>query len=307
MNTKTLPDWKGVFPAVTTQFNEDFSVNVDGTQNVISGLIRDGVHGLIVMGTVGENNSLTAQEKRTLLTAAVEAADGRVPVISGVSEFTTEAAAQYVKDAENVGVDGVMVLPAMVYTPTNAELETHFTTVANATGLPIMIYNNPAAYKISIPVSSIQKLSALPNIVCMKESAEDTRRFTDIINVIGDDLLVFSGLDDMAYEGLLLGAKGWVSGLTNAFPQESVAIFDFLQEGEIQKALDIYRWFMPLLHLDSAPDLVQSIKLAEQVMGRGSERVRMPRMTLTGARREEVIALVEKARDTQPSLPARSA
>jgi len=302
-----LPNWRGVFPAVTTQFHQDNSVDIAGTNAVIGGLIRDGVHGLVLMGTVGENNSLSAQEKRAILAAAVKAVDKRVPIITGVSELTTSTAAQFAKDAEELGVDGLMVLPAMVYSPTEAELETHFKTVAKATSLPIMLYNNPASYKISIPIDMVVRLSNIANIVCIKEAAEDTRRITDLINALGDSMIVFAGLDDMAFEALALGAKGWVSGLTNAFPKESVAIYELMQQGDYASALEIYRWFMPLLHLDSQPDLVQSIKLAEQIMGRGSERVRMPRMILRGARRKEVVAIVEDARNALPSLSAKSA
>ncbi|MHA7871262.1 MAG: dihydrodipicolinate synthase family protein [Hyphococcus sp.] len=296
--------WRGVFPAVTTQFREDFSVDIEATQKVIDGLINDGVHGLILMGTVGENNSLQPEEKRQVLAAAKEAIGGRVPALTGVSEFTTENARRYAQDAERIGVDGLMVLPAMVYVPSAEELDAHFRAVAAATELPIMIYNNPAAYRINIDIASLQRLGDVDNIVAIKESAEDTRRFTDLFNALGDRFVIFAGLDDMAFEGLTLGAAGWISGLTNAFPRESVAIYDLLLRGEIAKARDVYRWFMPLLHLDAQPNLVQCIKLCEQVMGRGSERVRMPRMPLSGGERADVIAMVEKARDTRPDLDA---
>jgi len=299
-----LSTWRGVFPAVTTQFNEDMSLDLEATRKVIDGLINDGVHGLILMGTVGENNSLQPAEKRQVLAAAMEAIDGRVPALTGVSEFTTERAQDYARDAEKIGVDGLMVLPAMVYVPNADELDTHFRQVAAATSLPIMIYNNPAAYRINIEIESLKRLADVDNIVAIKESAEDTRRFTDLINAVGDRFVIFSGLDDMAFEGLTLGAAGWISGLTNAFPKESVAIYELIQRGEIKKAIEIYRWFMPLLHLDAQPNLVQCIKLSEQVMGRGSERVRMPRMVLSGNERAEVIAMVEKARDTKPDLDA---
>ena len=272
--------WRGVFPAVTTQFKEDMSVDLEATQKVIDGLINDGVHGLILMGTVGENNSLQADEKRAILKSAMEAIGGRVPALTGVSEFTTERAQDYARDAEEIGVDGLMALPAMVYVPNADELDAHFRQVASATKLPIMIYNNPASYRINIEIDSLKRLADVENIVAIKESAEDTRRFTDLFNAVGDRFVIFAGLDDMAFEGLTLGAAGWISGLTNAFPKESVAIYDLIQHGDLEKARDIYRWFMPLLHLDAQPNLVQCIKLSEQVMGRGSERVRMPRMVL---------------------------
>ena len=293
--------WRGVFPAVTTQFREDMSVDIDATQGVQDALVKDGVNGLIVMGTCGENNSLDPEEKRTILKAAVEVVNGRVPVVTGVSELDTRRAVAYAKDAEKIGADGLMVLPAMVYVPKPAELVAHFRAVAEATSLPIMLYNNPPAYRVSIGADVLEALSDVKNIVAVKESAPDPRRFTDLINAFGERFEVFAGLDDVALEGLMLGAKGWVSGLTSAFPEESVALVAAADRGDWEEARRIYRWFMPLLHLDAEHDLVQSIKLAEQIMGRGSERVRMPRLPLEGARRAEVIAMVEKAAATRPT------
>ncbi len=300
MTTPVSCTWSGVFPAATTQFNTALEVDLPATQRVQKALLNDGVHGLVLMGTVGEGNSLTAQEKRSVLAAAVEVSEGKVPVIAGVSEFTTAAAASFVRDAERIGASGFMVLPAMVYVPTPAELEYHFRTVAAATGLPIMLYNNPPSYRVNIDIATLGRLAEVPNIVSIKESAPDSRRFTDIINAFGDRFVVFAGLDDIAFEGLTLGAKGWVSGLTNAFPVESLLLYDALCAGNLEAARKIYRWFMPLLHLDAEHDLVQSIKLAEQIMGRGSERVRPPRLPLSGARRAAVIAMVERARDSRP-------
>lgn len=295
-------DWAGVFPAATTQFTSDLSIDFGATQKVQDALVRDGVHGLIVMGTVGENNSLLPEEKRDVLRAAAESVNKRVPVIAGVSEFDTNRAIAFARDAEKLGADGLMLLPAMVYVPTEEELVAHFRAVAKETGLPIMLYNNPPAYRVSVGIEAIKQLADIPNIVCLKESAPDTRRFTDLYNAIGDKIMLFAGLDDVALEGLILGARGWVSGLTNAFPKESLALYEAFLAGDLDTARAIYRWFMPLLHLDAEHDLVQSIKLAEQVMGRGSERVRPPRYPLTGARRAEVIAMVEKAAATRPKL-----
>jgi 4-hydroxy-tetrahydrodipicolinate synthase len=292
--------WSGVFPAATTQFDAALKVDIPATQKVQHALLKDGVHGLVLMGTVGEGNSLSADEKREVLKAAVEVSDGKVPVIAGVSEFTTAAAAAFARDAERLGAAGLMVLPAMVYVPTAAELEFHFRTVAAATGLPIMLYNNPPSYRVNIDISTLRGLAEVPNIVCIKESAPDSRRFTDLINAFADRFVLFAGLDDIAFEALTLGAKGWVSGLTNAFPVESLQLYEALRRGDLERARKIYRWFMPLLHLDSEHDLVQSIKLAEAVMGRGSERVRPPRLGLTGERRAAVIAMIERARDTRP-------
>jgi 4-hydroxy-tetrahydrodipicolinate synthase len=259
---------------------------------------------MIVMGTVGENNSLDAEEKRAVLTAAVEAVAGRMPVIAGVSEFDTRRAAAFARDAEKIGADGLMLLPAMVYVPTEDELVAHFRAVAEATALPIMLYNNPPAYRVSVSIEAMRRLADCGNIVCLKESDPDTRRFTDLINALGERYVLFAGLDDVALEALVLGARGWVSGLTNAFPKESIALYEAAERGDLETARAIYRWFMPLLHLDAEHDLVQSIKLAEEIMGRGSERVRPPRYKLEGARRAEVIALVERAAATRPKLKA---
>jgi 1-pyrroline-4-hydroxy-2-carboxylate deaminase len=294
--------WSGVYPAATTQFIEDLTVDLAATQRIQDSLIRDGVNGLVLLGTCGENNSLEAREKRDVLAAAREIVDRRVPVIAGVSELSTPRAVAFAKDAEALGVDALMVLPAMVYVPTEEELYEHFRTIAAATTLPIMLYNNPPAYRVSISLRVLEKLARLPNVVAVKESAPDPRRFTDLINAFGDRYVLMAGLDDVAFEALMLGAKGWVSGLTSAFPQESVALMAAMAAGDFAQARRIYRWFMPLLHLDAEHDLVQSIKLAEQIMGRGSERVRMPRLPLSGARRAEVIAMVEKAAATRPSL-----
>ncbi len=294
--------WSGVLPAVTTQFDAELRVDLAATSAVQSALVEDGVHGLVVLGTCGENNSLTADEKRSVLRTAVEAVRGRVPIIVGVSELTTAAAMVFATDAEKIGATALMLLPAMVYVPTARELEFHFRSVAAATRLPIMLYNNPPAYRVGIDTDTLGRLADVPNIVAVKESSTDTRRFTDVVNACGDRFVLFAGLDDVVFEGMTLGARGWISGLTNAFPRESLALCAALQSGDLARARKIYRWFLPLLHLDAEHDLVQSIKLAEQIMGRGSERVRPPRLPLTGARREEVTRLVERAAATRTQI-----
>ncbi|WP_075596211.1 dihydrodipicolinate synthase family protein [Novacetimonas hansenii] len=292
--------WTGVFPAATTQFAPDLSIDFTATQTVLDNLIGDGVHGLTIMGTCGENNSLEPEEKLKVLAAACETAKGRVPVIVGVSELTTPRAVKFAADAARIGADALMVLPAMVYVPKEAELVAHLKAVAGASDLPIMLYNNPTAYRVNISMEVLQELTDVKTIVAVKESSANTRRYTDVVNAFGARYIMMAGLDDVAFEGLTLGAAGWISGLTSAFPQESVELVAALNRGDMALALEIYRWFMPLLHLDAEHDLVQSIKLAEQIMGRGNERVRMPRMPLTGARRAEVTAMVEKAAATRP-------
>jgi 1-pyrroline-4-hydroxy-2-carboxylate deaminase len=294
--------WKGVFPAVTTQVRSDLSIDLADTQRVVDDLIRDGVNGVIALGTVGENNSLEFDEKVSVLRAVQAAVAGRVPLLTGVSEYDTRRAVRFARAAEGVGIDGLMLLPPMVYVPKPHELAAHFRGVAQSTGLPIMLYNNPPAYRTVVDTGVLRVLTDQSNIVAIKESAPDTRRFTDIRNAFGNRFVLFAGLDDVALESLFLGAQGWVSGLTNAFPKESVALFAALERGDYPKALEIYRWFMPLLHLDADHDLVQSIKLAEQVMGRGSERVLPPRYVLEGERRAQVIAMVEEAAANRPIL-----
>jgi 4-hydroxy-tetrahydrodipicolinate synthase len=296
--------WHGVFPAATTQFAPDLSLDLAATQRVQDALVRDGVDGLIVLGTVGENNSLEPDEKRQVLAAARESVGGRVPIVGGVSELTTARAVAYARDAEKIGIDGLMVLPAMVYVPTPDELYAHFKAVAEATTLPIMLYNNPPAYRVSIGFETLEKLAAIPNIVALKESAPDPRRFTDLINRFGDRFHLMAGLDDVALEALLLGAKGWVSGLTNAFPRESVELVKAAAARDLDKALAIYRWFMPLLHLDVSMKLVQYIKLAQAMAGLGSETVRAPRLVLDGAERAQVVGIIEAALAARPRLAA---
>lgn len=295
--------WHGVYPAATTQFDVDLSLDLAACRRTLAQLVDDGVDGLVLLGTVGENNSLRPEEKRLVLQAAVEAVGGRVPLVAGVSELTTDRAVEFARDAEKLGVDALMLLPAMVYVPTAEELCAHMRTVAEATTLPVMLYNNPPAYRVSIGLETLERLATVPNIVAIKESAPDPRRFTDIANRFGERFALLAGLDDVALEAFLLGASGWVSGLTSAFPRESVAMVAAAKRGDWMEARRIYRWFMPLLHLDADHDLVQSIKLAEQIMGRGSERVRMPRLPLAGARRADVMARVEHCKATRPGLP----
>ncbi|OBP14750.1 dihydrodipicolinate synthase family protein [Rheinheimera sp. SA_1] len=295
-------NWQGVYPAVSTQFHSDQSLDLDASQQMLDRLINEGVHGIIVCGTVGENCSLSAAEKRQVLTAAQEVVKGRVPLISGVAETTTALAASYAKDAEKIGIDGLMVLPGMVYKSQPHEAIHHLLQVAKNTALPVMVYNNPVSYSVDISLDSMAILAEQPNIVAVKESTEDTRRISELYNRFGDRFTVFSGVDDIALESLMLGATGWISGLTNVFPQESVAIYNLAKQGRYAEALTIWRWFLPLLRLDTIPTLVQCIKLAEQLAGRGSETVRAPRLPLTGLERQRVETLFAEAILTRPDL-----
>lgn len=295
-----LVNWRGIYPAVTTQFRKDQSLDVEASQRVVERLIGDGVHGLVMLGTVGENTSLAADEKRTVVRAAREVADGRVPVISGVAEYTTSLAAQYARDCEQIGLDGLMVLPPMVYKGDPREVVAHIGATAEACSLPVMIYNNPASYGTDLLPETLIELSKVPNIVAVKESSEDPRRVTDLVNLDRDALAIMSGVDDVALESMVLGARGWVSGFANVYPRESVRLYDCVNDGRLDQAIEIYRWMMLSLHMDTHPKLVQMIKLAEQIAGRGSETVRAPRLTLEGEERERVTAVIERALANRP-------
>jgi 4-hydroxy-tetrahydrodipicolinate synthase len=295
--------WHGVFPAVTTQFHADFSLDVEGTARVIEGLIRDGVSGLVICGTVGENCSLTRAEKIAVMEAAKDAAAGRVPVICGVAEFTTQFASEMAREARRIGIDGIMVMPALVYSSKPHETAAHFRGVARATDLPVMVYNNPPIYKNDVTPAILASLADCETIVCFKESSGDARRFTDLRNMIGDRFIMFAGLDDVVVESVMLGAQGWVSGMSNAFPREGETLFRLAHAGRFEEARPLYDWFMPLLHLDARPDLVQCIKYCEHLMGRGTDLTRPPRLALTETEKAEVKAMMDTALRRRPALP----
>jgi 1-pyrroline-4-hydroxy-2-carboxylate deaminase len=295
--------WEGVFPAVTTQFKPNFDLDIDATARVMDGLIRDGVSGLIVCGTVGENTSLSRSEKIAVMEAAKDVSRGRVPVIAGVAEFTTAFASEVAREAGRVGLDGVMVMPALVYSSKPHETAAHFRGVAKAVDLPIMVYNNPPIYKNDVTPEILASLADCETIVCIKDSSGDTRRFTDMKNMVGDRFVLFAGLDDVVVESVMLGATGWVSGMSNAFPREGETLFRLAKAGRFEELLPLYRWFMPLLHLDARPDLVQCIKLCEKIMGRGSDLTRPPRLPLDAAERAFVERIMDEALKARPALP----
>lgn len=297
-------NWRGVFPAATTQFRSNQSVDIPATLNHIDRMIDAGIHGLIVLGTVGENCSLEYAEKVDVLFATVEHVAGRVPVLSGVAECTTALACRFAHDAKRVGIDGLMVLPAMVYKSDPRETVAHFRTVARATDLPIMVYNNPVSYHVDITPEMFVDLADEPNFVAIKESSENVRRITDLVNLCGDRYQLFCGVDDLVLESLLLGATGWVSGLVNAFPAENRLLWDLAEAGRWEEARAVYRWYTPLLHLDTHVKLVQYIKLATQECGLGSETVRAPRLPLAGEERERILAIIRHGIATRPAIPA---
>ncbi|KZB66145.1 dihydrodipicolinate synthase family protein [Thalassospira lucentensis] len=295
-------NWTGVFPAVATQMNEDGSIDYDMTAHQIEALIKAGVDGLVMLGSVGENAALEPEEKIAVLKLAVEVTNGRIPVLSGVAENSTQAAIRYVQKCEELGADGLMLLPGMIYTADPRENIEHFRSVAAKTKLPIMIYNNPGAYRIDIKPKEFNQLADVKNLVAIKESSGDPRRITDIYNACGDRFVLFCGMDDLVMETQVLGAVGWISGFTDAFPQESVALWKLLSEGKYKKALEIYRWFTPVLHMDVHAKLVQYIKLAQEMTGVGKAHVRAPRLPLVGEEMERIRATIQKAIDTRPKL-----
>ncbi len=295
--------WKGVFPAVTTQLRADFSVDFEATGKVIEALVRDGVSGLIIAGTVGENCSLTRQEKVGLLEVAKDAAKGRVPVISGVAEYTSAFGVEYAKEAARVGIDGLMVMPAMVYPAKPRETRDHLVTIAKATDLPIMIYNNPPSYRTDVTPAIMASVADVDTIVAFKDSSGNTARIIDVRNMTGDRFIPFCGLDDVVFESIALGCVGWVSGMSNVFPREGETLFRLLAAGRFAEAMPLYQWFMPILHLDARPDLVQAIKYCESYLGRGTDRTRPPRLPLDAGEIAELDAIMKTAMANLPKLP----
>ena len=297
-------DWTGVFPATTTQFRSDQSLDLEATMAHVRHLIDAGCGGLVMLGTVGENTALEPEEKRAVLKATLEAAEGRVPVLSGVAECSTALACRFAEDAQEIGLDGLMVLPAMVYKSDARETMAHFRAVARASDLPVMCYNNPVSYDIDITPEMFVELSDEPTLVAIKESSDDPRRITDLINLTGDRYTLFCGVDDLVVESVMLGVTGWVAGLVNAFPEESVRLFDLSMAGKWEEARSLYRWFTPLLHLDCHVKLVHYIKLAQAMAGLGSETLRAPRLPLEGEERARIEAIIRQGLEARPKLAA---
>ena len=298
--------WSGVFPAITTQMHKDGSLDLDATARHADALIDSGVNGLVFLGSLGENQMLTPEEKRLVIQEMSIAVDGRVPVLSGVAESSTAEAIRYARDCEALGADGYMLMPAMIYkTPDPAETLAHFYAVAKSTGLPIMIYNNPISYGNDITPEMFLQLSKVQNFVALKESSGDTRRITDLRNTVGDRYSIFTGVDDLALESGILGIDGWVAGTGIAFPAQNQYLWELMQAGEWAKAVEIYRWFTPLLHLDTKVKFVQYIKLCVQECGLGTEWVRAPRLPITGAERKAVLKVIHDGIANCPKVPRR--
>lgn len=295
--------WKGVFPALTTKFTSTDELDLPLIRKNLEAQVEAGVSGIILGGTLGEASVLTVAEKETLVKFAIDTVQGRVPVVLNIAEGATREAIRQAALGTQWGVDGLMLLPPMRYKSDHRETVTYFTTVANSTGLPLMLYNNPVDYKIEITLDMFDELVEVENIEAVKESTRDVTNVTRMINRFGKRFSILCGVDTVTFEELAAGADGLVAGLVCAFPAETVAIYKLVKSERYAEALALYRWFMPLLELDIHPKLVQYIKLAESKVGLGSEYVRAPRLQLIGKEREQVLATIDTALATRPALP----
>jgi len=298
--------WKGVFPAVTTKFTDNDELDFAAFDHNINAQLEAGVDGLILGGSLGEASVLSDDEKFTLLKHTVDYVDGKVPVLLNIAEQTTKAAVTCAQKALDNGASGLMMLPPMRYKADDDETVAFFSAVAKSTHLPIMIYNNPVDYKIEVTLDMFARLAEYDNIQAVKESTRDISNVTRMINRFGNRFAILTGVDPLAMESLVMGADGWVAGLVDAFPRETVAIYRLVKANRISEALAIYRWFLPVLELDIHPKLVQYIKLAEVATGIGTENVRAPRLKIQGAEREKVLKIINDALAVRPILPEGS-
>ena len=292
--------WEGVMPAITTQFDSEGSLSLKAFKNNLAHQIKAGVHGIILGGTLGEASTLTSSEKESLLKATLEQVEGKIPVIMNIAEQSTDQAIVSAKDAETNGASGLMLLPPMRYRATDIETVAYFSAVASSTSLPIMIYNNPVDYKIEVTLDMFEAIRKHENITAVKESTRDITNITRMINRFGDRYKILCGVDTIAMESILMGAKGWVAGLVDAFPEETVAIYTYCKAGEWEKARAVFRWFLPLLELDISPQLVQNIKLCEQATGLGTGYVRKPRLPLEGSELKRVELIIKESLAKRP-------
>jgi dihydrodipicolinate synthase/N-acetylneuraminate lyase len=296
-------EWKGVFPALTTKFTRDDQLDLPLFEKNLQVQLSAGINGIILGGTLGESSVLTDEEKSVLVKFAVGKLKGKIPVILNIAEGATKKAIEQAEFAEASGCTGLMLLPPMRYKTDHRETVTYFKTIASATSLPIMIYNNPVDYKTEVTLDMFDELAESKNIQAVKESTRDVSNVTRMINRFGERFRILCGVDTIAMEELLLGASGWVAGLICAFPAETVVLYRLIKAGRIAEATEIYRWFMPLLELDIHPKLVQYIKLAEEKTGIGSEHVRAPRLILEGEERHRILKIIEEGIATRPELP----
>jgi len=293
-------NWEGVMPAITTQFDAQGNLDLNAFKNNLAHQLKAGVHGIILGGTLGEASTLTREEKQQLLAVTLDEVQEKIPVIMNIAEQATSEAVRLAQQAEADGADGLMLLPPMRYKATDEETIAYFSEVAQATQLPIMIYNNPVDYKIEVTLDMFASLEKHKNITAVKESTRDVTNVTRMINRFGDRFKILCGVDTLAMETLLMGAHGWVAGLVDAFPEETVAIYTYCKANEIEKARAVFRWFLPLLELDISPQLVQNIKLCELATALGTGHVRPPRLPLKGAELERVQQIIKKGLEQRP-------
>lgn len=294
--------WQGVFPALTTKFKPDFSLDLDAMAEHLEFQLKAGVDGIIILGSLGENSALNMDEKLQLTDFFIRQLEKRVPLLACIAESDTREACNYASRAEVMGVDGVMLLPPMRYQGDRHETLTYLQTVAAASDLPVMLYNNPVAYGTDLLPADFETLASNPKFVAIKESSADTRRIPEIRRILGERYAIFCGVDDLAYECFSLGAVGWVAGLVVAFPRETVRLYELMSAGQWVQARVLYEWFLPLLHLDIGPKFVQQIKLVEEIIGVGSSRVRSPRLPLSDNEARNVRQTVEHALVNRPPV-----
>ena len=297
------PDWKGIYPALTTKFTDNYQLDLDTFIKNLNAQLEAGIHGCVIAGSLGEASTLNQDEKISLLNESVKNVDDKIPVIMNIAEQSTSDAVIAAQNAEENGADGLMMLPPMRYLSDDRETVEFYKSVATSCGLPIMLYNNPHDYKIEITIPMFEELLKLDTIQATKESTRDVTNVTRMRNAFGDDIKILCGVDTLALEELVLGADGWVAGLVDAFPRETVVIYELIKQNRIDEAREIYRWFMPLLELDIHPKLVQNIKLAEVASGIGTENVRPPRLPLIAEERQHVQKIINDALESRPSMP----
>ncbi|MCW8179552.1 dihydrodipicolinate synthase family protein, partial [Verminephrobacter eiseniae] len=295
------PRWQGIFPAITTKFHADESLDAEGTARHIDFQIRNGIHGLVTCGSLGEASTLTLEEKLEVARIALQAAAGRVPVLANVSETSTREALRYIDGANRLGVAGFMVMPSVIYVADAREAMLNVRTMAKAAQQPIMVYNNPVAYRVDLKPEHMLELADCEWISAIKESSDDIRRITDLRNTVGQRYQLFLGVDDLAYEGLALGCDGLLAGVGCAFPRETVALYELMKAGRFAQALALYQWMTPMLHLDVSTKLVQNLKLIDVLVGVGTEHMRRPRLPLIGPERAAIERIVRHALDTRPA------
>ena len=294
-------EWKGVMPAITTCFDENLNINHEFTAKHVKWLVENGCTGIVANGSLGEGATMTTEEKISLWKTCVAAVGDKVPIVAAIASLSTADAIAQAKAAEAAGCQGLMVLPPYVYRGDWRENKYHVGEIFKATPLSCMLYNNPIAYGTDYLPEQIQELAEeFPNLNAVKESSSDVRRVTAIRALIGDKLAILLGVDDGIVEGINVGATGWIAGLVNAFPKESVDLFNYAMNGEKEKAFELYRWFLPLLRLDVVPKFIQLIKLVQEKVDMGSARVRPPRLELVGRELEETLAIIETALATKP-------